>query len=373
MRVLHVYKTCLLDSIGGIEQVIHQLARGAKKYGITADVFALTAQQVEATTPVDSYLVHRTRMDCQIASTGFSLSAFARFSALAKQADLVHYQFPWPFMDVLHFATRVRRPSIVTYQADIVRQKYWLKLYRPLRWCFLRAMDHIVATSPNYLASSPVLKQHQAKVSVIPLGLDRASYPPAQQSTLQSWRQRLGEKFFLFVGVIRYYKGLHILLQAAHGADYPIVIVGDGPMLGGLKRQAAQLGLRQIHFLGWLPDEDKVALLQLSYAIVFPSHLRAEAFGLSLLEGAMFAKPMISCDMGTGTTFINLAQETGLVVPPSNPAALRQAMDYLWHHAAVAQAMGRCAEKRYQQLFTAEAMVAAYVDLYRRIAAHSRQ
>jgi len=62
---------------------------------------------------------------------------------------------------------------------------------------------------------------------------------------------------------------------------------------------------------------------------VFPSYLRSEAFGISLLEDAMYGKPMISREIGTGTTYINIGGETGLVVPPSDSMALRQAMSYL--------------------------------------------
>ncbi|MFI3197445.1 MAG: glycosyltransferase, partial [Methylococcaceae bacterium] len=114
-------------------------------------------------------------------------------------------------------------------------------------------------------------------------------------------------------------------------------------------------------------DEDKVALLTLCYGVVFPSHLRSEAFGISLLEGAMYGKPLISSEIGTGTTFINIADKTGLVVPPSDPEALKQAMIYLWEHPEQAAEMGKCAEKRYYQFFTADRMVQSYVDLYRDI------
>ena len=79
-------------------------------------------------------------------------------------------------------------------------------------------------------------------------------------------------------------------------------------------------------FLGAIPDEDKVALLTLCYGVVFPSHLRAEAFGVSLLEGAMFGKPMISSEIGTGTSHVNVGGVTGLVVPPGDSAALRAAL-----------------------------------------------
>jgi rhamnosyl/mannosyltransferase len=105
----------------------------------------------------------------------------------------------------------------------------------------------------------------------------------------------------------------------------------------------------------------------LCYSMVFPSHLRSEAFGISLLEGAMYGKPMISSEIGTGTTFINIADETGLVVPPSDPVALRQAMRFLWEQPEVAAEMGRRAEERYWQHFTADRMVKSYVELYQAV------
>lgn len=350
--------------MGGVEQVINQIARGANKLGVNTDVLSLTSERVPRTIEIDGYLVHRARLDVQIASTGFSISAFLRFAQLAKQADVVHYHFPWPFMDVMHFATMVKKPTVVTYHSDIIRQKQLLRIYRPLQWKFLGDMSRIVATSPNYLATSDVLKKYKHKVSVIPIGLDKTTYPVPSLEKLAYWRDRLRPKFFLFVGVIRYYKGLHILMEAAQGTDFPIVIVGAGPIEKELKAQAAQLELRNIHFLGHLPDEDKVALLTLCYVVLFPSHLRSESFGISLLEGAMYGKPMISSEIGTGTTFINIADETGLVVPPSDPAALRQAMQYLWEHPVQAAEMGRRAEERYWRHFTADQMVRSYVNLY---------
>lgn len=371
MRVLHFYKTSFPDSMGGVEQVINQIARGANKLGVKMDVLSLTPDSVPRTIEIDGYLVHRVRLGMQIASTGLSMPAFLRFAQLAKTADVVHYHFPWPFMDVVHFATMVKKPTVVTYHSDIIRQKHLLKIYRPLQWRFLSDVSRIVATSPNYLATSDVLAKYKHKVSVIPIGLDKATYPVPPSEKLTYWRERLGPKFFLFVGVIRYYKGLHILMEAAQGTDYPIIIVGAGPIEDELKTQALQLGLGNVHFIGFLPDEDKVALLTLCYGVLFPSHLRSEAFGISLLEGAMYGKPMISSEIGTGTTFINIGDQTGLVVPPSDPLAMRQAMRYLWEHPEQAAAMGRRAESRYWENFTADQMVGAYVKLYRELASNT--
>lgn len=367
MRVLHFYKTSFPDTVGGIEQVISQIARGSKNFGIETDVLSLSKDRLPRTIKVDGYNVHRAQLDLQIASTGFSASSFSRFAKLAEKADVINYHFPWPFMDIVHFMTRVKKPTLVTYHSDIVRQKFLLKLYRPLQNKFLGSVDSIVASSPNYLATSAVLKKFSSKVSVIPIGLDKSSYLISTPQRLKFWRDKLSPKFFLFVGVLRYYKGLHTLLEAAQRTDYPIVIVGAGPIEEELKAKVFKLGLRNISFLGQVSDEDKIALITLCYAVVFPSHLRSEAFGISLLEGAMFGKPMISCEIGTGTTFINIANETGLVVPPSDFLKLRQAMQYLWEYPEEASKMGKYAEERYWKYFTADQMVKSYVELYEKL------
>ncbi|MDH1307923.1 glycosyltransferase family 4 protein [Pseudomonas fulva] len=365
MKVLHFFKTYYPDSMGGIEQVIFQIAEGTQAHGIEPEVLYLSSRGAARNEPVANHLTHRAKLDLHVASTGFSLSAFKDFAELARKADIVHFHFPWPYMDLVHFATRLNKPTVVSYHSDIVKQKWLLKLYQPLMNRFFSSVDRIVASSPNYAAHSPVLTQFKDKVSIIPYGLDRSTYPKASAEKLAYWRQRLGERFFLFVGALRYYKGLDYLLEAARISGLPVVIMGGGFLEQQLRQQASDAGLSQVQFLGGLPDEDKVALLKLCYAFTFPSHLRSESFGISLLEAAMYGKPLISCEMGSGTTFINLADQTGLVVPPRDAPALAQAMQQLWDDPAQAQAMGAAAQQRFENVFTASAMANAYAELYR--------
>jgi glycosyltransferase involved in cell wall biosynthesis len=365
MRVLHFYKTYKPDSMGGVEQFIGELCSGCASRGIASDV--LSVSRDTSTVDFGDHINYRARLDVEIASAAISLASFSRLSELASRADIIHYHFPWPFMDVAHFVTRIRKPTVVTYHSDIVRQKVLLQFYRPLMTRFLGDVTRIVATSPNYARTSPVLRRFADKVRVIPIGLDRAAYPAPREADLETWRRRIGSKFLLFVGNLRYYKGLHILLEALAGSEYPVVIVGGGPRERELKEQARSLGLHRVHFVGALPDPDKFALLTLCYALVFPSHLRAEAFGISLLEGAMYGKPLISCEIGTGTSYVNIANETGLVIPPSDPAALRKAIDLLWANEPLAARFGAAAKARFDSMFTADKMVSEYIELYRSI------
>jgi len=367
MRVLHFYKTYYPDSWGGVEQAIRQLCVGTGRLGVTNEVLTLTRQGGPARLEFECHVVHRVPQDIEIASNAMSVAAVRKLAELAREADVVHYHFPWPFGDLAHFLARVKKPSVVTYHSDIVRQKTLLKLYSPLMHRFLGNVDAIVATSPNYFASSDVLRRYGDKVRAIPFGLDKTTYPQPTPERLAHWRAAVGERFFLFVGVLRYYKGLHILLDAMAQLDYPVVIVGAGPIENELKEHARRLGLTHVLFVGAVDELDKVALLTLCYALAFPSHLRSEAFGISLLEGAMFGKPMISSEIGTGTTYINIDGDTGLVVPPGDPAAFGAAMRTLWENPDMAAAMGRRAGERYSELFTAEKMAGDYLALYREV------
>ncbi len=369
MRVLHFYKTYFPESMGGVEQVIRQMCVGTGRLGVTNEVLTLTRDKEQLDFEFEGHRVRRVALDFEISSTGFSFAALRELARMAREADVVHYHFPWPFMDLAHFIARVRKPTVVTYHSDIVRQKQLLRLYQPLKHRFLQSVDAIVATSPNYLASSAVLDRYRDKTRTITYGLDKSIYPEPDQARLDKWRAQVGDKFFLFVGVLRYYKGLHILLDAVANTDYPVVIVGAGPIEMELKAHAERLGLHHVLFVGALDDHDKVALLTLCYAVAFPSHLRSEAFGISLLEGAMYGKPMISSEIGTGTTYINVDGDTGLVVPPSDPQAFGEAMRTLWDNPELAQAMGKRAEARYWELFTAEQMARSYSALYHELVA----
>jgi len=369
MRVLQFFKTYYPDSYGGTEQVIFQLSQAISAIGVETDVLALSRNPARGPASIGNHRTHYAKRDFEIASTSVSFAAIGNFRRLAEDADIVNYHYPWPYMDVVHFIARAGKPTVLTFHSDIIRQKRLRVIYRPLEKIFFNSVDAIVATSPNYAATSPILQVYRDKLRVIPIGIDERQYPEVSLERRSYWRQRFGERFFLFVGMLRYYKGLHILLEAIRGAEYDVLIMGAGPIERELRAQAEHLKADNVHFLGALPDEDKIALLDLAAGAVFPSHLRAEAFGIFLLEAAMFAKPLISSEIGTGTSYINVDRETGIVIQPGDPSALRRAMDYIWTHPDEATRLGKNARSRYENLFTAQAMAKAYLSLYRSVLA----
>jgi glycosyltransferase involved in cell wall biosynthesis len=365
LRVLHVYRRFVLDGYGGIQQFIGQLVRANRNPDLKLKVLYLS-REGRPTVPTDYYGTEALSFPetFEIASNSVSISLLRNFRRLVHDTDVVHYHFPWPYGDFLHFACGVRKPSVVTYHSDVVRQRALLRLYLPLMHRFLGAVDTIVATSPDYVATSPVLERYRSKVTVIPIGIEKKSYPDEANLSSLPGLPPLDRPFFLFVGVLRYYKGLHVLLEAMRGIDAPLVIVGSGPIEHEIRAQIARLGLSNVSLLGAVSEAEKVALLRACHAVVLPSHLRAEAFGVSLLEGAMFGKPMVTADIGTGTSYINVHGETGLVVPPADAEALCLAMRRLLDQPRFAAELGANAARRYERLFTASTMAASYEAVY---------
>ncbi len=364
MKVLHLFKTYWPDTFGGVERTIHAIAQSTAAHGVEAEVLSLSRAPSENTQRFDGHMARKARLDFELASTGFSLEVFRRFRELAGQADLIHYHFPWPLMDMVHFHSRHGKPSVVTYHSDIVKQRLLLPFYRPLMLRFLKDVDAIVATSPNYLKSSPVLKAFKAKSSVIPIGIEEKAYPAPTEADDNWRRSAVAEPFVLFVGVLRYYKGLDVLIQAANQVRCKIVIAGSGPIERQLKLQVARLRIDNVVFLGEVTEQRKMALLHACRGFVFPSNRRSEAYGLSLVEAAMCGKAIISCEIGTGTTYVNESEITGLVVPPSDPTRLAQAINRLLDSPEDAEKLGRAARNRYANFFTADRMGSAYAALY---------
>lgn len=367
--VLHVYRTYFPDPPGGLQEAIRQIALSVSAEGLSSTIFTLSPQPEPKILLRPEARVVRTRSWAAPASCDLGdLSAFATFSKLSRESDVLHYLFPWPFADVLHAVVRPHPPAVMTYISDVVRQRWLGSAYAPLMWRTLRQMRVIVANSPAYAKTSPVLSHPDIrdKVRVIPLGIEESSYPTEGDGSIF---QRLGvsanEPYFLFIGVLRYYKGAHFLVRAAMNLGAKIVIAGSGPERDTLQKLREEIGADNVIFAGQVTDSEKVALLKNCRALVLPSHLRSEAFGMVLVEAAMFGRPLISCEIGTGTSYVNDHEVTGFVVEPESSDKLRWAMKTLLEDEQLATKMGGASRSRYDQLFSGPALGRAYADVFR--------
>ena len=171
------------------------------------------------------------------------------------------------------------------------------------------------------------------------------------------------------MGRLRYYKGLDDLIRAMPqipGAQY--VIAGVGPMVDAWQQLARSAGVAdRVVFAGEVSDAELPYYYNACDLFVLPANARAEAFGTVIVEALAAGKPVISTDVGTGTSWVNVNGETGLVVPAHDPPALAAAINQLLGDEERRKRMGYAARARAYAEFTVERMIDRVYTEYDRL------
>lgn len=363
MHVLHIYKD-YPPVVGGIENHLRLLAEGQAQRGLDVTVLVTSPGRSTTVRVQNGVRVIRAARWATISSAPLSVDLFRWVRRLS--ADITHLQFPYPIGELAHLAMGRSRATVITYQSDIIRQRWLGRVYRPFLWRMLRRVDRIIATSPQYITSSRFLREVADKCTVVPLAIDPAPFIAMDRQQVAEIRARFGNPLLLFVGRLRYYKGLEYLLQAMRDIDATLLVIGSGPMQARwqrLARECAPVG--RVHFLGDVPDSALPAYYAAADVFVLPSSHRSEAYGLVQLEAMAAGTPVVSTEIGTGTSFVNRDGETGLVVPPRDPSALVGAVNQLLADPDRRQAMGERGRQRVLTELSLDLMVDRVIEVYR--------
>ena len=152
----------------------------------------------------------------------------------------------------------------------------------------------------------------------------------------------------VFVGTLKPWHGVEHLLEAAALARRPwqVRIVGDGPQAPSLRARAAELGLA-VDFRGAVTPAEVPAQLQGAHVAVAPYPDGQDQYfsPLKVLEYSAAALPVVASDVGQLGDLVHDGV-TGLLVPPSDPAALAAAVDGLVSVPERAERMGSAGRRR---------------------------
>jgi glycosyltransferase involved in cell wall biosynthesis len=368
LSVLHVYKDFYPPVYGGIEQHLNLLCRSLRPY---CDVRVLVSASGSPRTKrevVDGVPVMRAGEMMRIASAPICPTWPLLLRRL--RADLHHFHFPNPTGDVSYWLSGARGKIVVTYHSDIVRQSTILPLYRPFLWRLLEKADAILPTSPQYIESSDYLRPFRDKCEVVPLGVDLHRFERREgvEARAAEWRAEWKGPMVLFVGRLRYYKGVDVLMRAALQIGARIAIVGEGPYESMLRMLHRQLDLGdRVQFLGSQSEFELLSLYRAATVCVLPSTHRSEALGLAMIEAMASGAPVVSTELGTGTSWVNQHDVTGRVVPPSDPDALAGAINAILEDHALAARYGAAARARVEAEFSHTVMAQRVLRVYERV------
>jgi glycosyltransferase involved in cell wall biosynthesis len=368
LKVLIVYKD-YYPVLGGIENHVRLLAEGLQERGAEVLVLVTNTSGRCARERINHIPVIKAGRLLNISSAPVSHGLYLQLRKLSRWADIIHMHAPYPPAELWMIFSRSRIPFLLSYHSDIVRQKVLGSLYRPFLRLLLRKADAITVSSSNYIATSPHLPRFARKCEVIHLGVDlkRFSLTPETERKAVEKRQQYGEKkLILFVGRLRYYKGIGVLIDAMKLIENGhALIAGSGPMGTIWRKKAVKEGITdRITFLGRVSEEELHTLYHASDIFVFPSINRAEAFGLAQVEAMACGLPVICTELGTGTSFVNQHEITGIVVPPGDARALASALQRLIDGPSLRKRMGDAGYRRAHSLLSKREMIDSFLELY---------
>ncbi len=370
MKILHIYKD-YYPVLGGMENHIKMLAESQAQRG--HEVTVLATDPTSKTHVEDVHAVHVIKAGrlTTVASTPLSISL--PLWLWRQRPEIAHLHFPYPIGELAQMLLGRAERVVMTYHSDVVRQKGLLRLYRPMLWRVLRRMDRIIATSPKYIDSSPYLRRLRDRCSVIPLGIALERFLQVPEAGAKRIRDAYGTPLLLFVGRLRYYKGLQYLLAAMHDVPAKLLVVGSGPMDREWRALASTLRLSdRVLFLGEVSDEDLPVYYHACDVFVLPASERSEAFGTVQIEAMASGLPVVCTELETGTSYVNVHGQTGWVVPPRDPSALAAAIGDLLRDEPKRRRMGEHARERAQAEFSLESMTGRVLALYDEVLASGR-
>ncbi|MBI4419527.1 MAG: glycosyltransferase [Gemmatimonadetes bacterium] len=291
---------------------------------------------------------------------------------LAQDADIVHghWLYPGGLAGALAIS-RSRVPLVVTsHGTDLALARRFPPLRWLSRWVGRRAAA-LVGVSHAVVEGAEALGIGGPRVRFIPLGVSTGTPPadPAESAELRRFRERRGFGV-VYVGRLVPGKSVETLLHALaalqrRGRTVAAALVGSGPEQPGLEALARSLGLTGAVFVGAQPPAVATQWTAAAHALVLPS--RSEGRGIVILEAMALGVPAVACDI-PGPKELIRHQETGMLFPSGDAAALAACLEQLMDDDGRRREMGRRARAFVVAAnLTAEQSARAHVELYREL------
>jgi glycosyltransferase involved in cell wall biosynthesis len=258
------------------------------------------------------------------------LAAFARAARRASRgADLVHAHW----LPAGAVALACGRPFVVQLWGTDVELA---RRARPLARRVLRRARLVVCASRGLAEAARELGAREVRVIPSAVDLPERVAEPAEPPEV------------LFVGRLSAEKGILDLAAAADGMR--LVVAGDGP-----------LRERVPGALGFVPHHELPPLYERAAVVAVPSH--REGFGVACAEAMAFGRPVVASAVG-GLLDLVVDGETGLLVPPRDVGALREALERLLGDPELRRRFGAAARERVREHFSWPAVTDATLAAY---------
>lgn len=259
------------------------------------------------------------------------LASFRRAARrAAADADLIHAHW----LPVGGVAMGLRKPYVLqVWGTDIELAQRLPALARPI----LRRARLVIAASTALAQQAAELGARE--VRMIPSGVDVPTdvAEPADPPEV------------LYAGRLSAEKGIRELVEATAGMN--LVVAGDGPLRDEVPGA-----------LGFVPHDELLGLYARASVVACPSH--REGFGVVCAEAMAHGRPVVAGAVG-GLLDLVVDGQTGLLVPPRDPAALRAALERLLADDELRRRLGAAGRDRARRLLSWKTVTDATIAAYR--------
>jgi phosphatidylinositol alpha-mannosyltransferase len=330
MKIALVCPYNMFERAGGVHQVIIHLHDGLVKKGHVVKIITPKPAGFRGRIPEDYILLGTSRTFNGGFGTagnwGMEFGGSEIEAVLKKEKfDVINFHEPWAPMlawQMLGYSTAAHVGTFHANLVDSVAAKSWVNMFIRYGRGIGNKMHVITAVSPAPAAlliskaSKKAEKEQVANIHYIPNGIDLSVYKP--------YKKRLplngpGTKTIVFVGRLEKRKGVEWLIKAyvllaAKMPNAYLIIAGEGGQLDSLEEQVRSAKLRNVHFAGYVDDEEKRRLMGNADLVCSPA-LFGESFGIVLVEAMAMEAPLLG---GNNLGYINVMTgygRLGLVDP----------------------------------------------------------
>lgn len=285
----------------------------------------------------------------------FPKSVYFAHKMKAEQIDHVHAHFashPAAAGLIIHRLVGIPY-SFTAHGSDLHRDRHMLREK-------VAEAAFVVAIS-NYnkeLIVSECQGKFRDKVVVVHCGVDTEVFQ--DHSEVMAHEKGNGPFKIVCVGTLHEVKGQAYLIEACanlqkKGLDFVCHFVGGGPDRKSLTSLAEQLGIStRVHFHGQQTQERIAQILQGSDVLVAPSvptsDGRREGIPVVLIEAMSSGVPVIASNL-SGIPELVINEQTGLLAPPRDVAALTKALERYYHDPALRQQLGQSGRRKVTEEF----------------------
>jgi phosphatidylinositol alpha-1,6-mannosyltransferase len=358
--------------IGGINYYVDQMMRRFPPGSVT--IFSSRYQGWEA---FDRDYPHEViRLDTEMMLPTPDVRRRLHDELRSRKPDVVAFGATWPLG---HMGPAIRRKLGIPY----VGFTHGLELTGTLVPGLLRHIgrDAAMLTAVSEWARKALGKSFgwEGRMELLPSGIDTDEFRPDVSDAVVRERHALGSApVVCCVSRLVARKGQDMLIRAlpavAHSIpDVRLLIVGSGPYDAALKKLAAETRVTdRVVFSGAAPYAELPAYFRAGDVFAMPCRLRwfgfdVEALGAVFLQGAAVGRPVIAGDSG-GAPEAVIPGKTGLVVDPTRPEPLAEAIISLLADRTRAQAMGKAGAEWVHREWTWGRMASRLDGFLKRIA-----